>query len=84
MIERRKALVLMNEISRFVMVLYGVREKDWKRSSEDYGSEGGFAYYLERVNNPSHPEHQMMKQWGGLRKKAEYNQALINQRWKEL
>lgn len=67
MIERRKALVLMNEISRFVMVLYGVKAKDWKR---DYGGEGGFAYYLECVNNPSHPEHQMMKQWGGLRKEA--------------
>ena len=39
-----------------------------KTPPENCGGEGGFAYYLECVNNPSHPEHQMMKQWGGLRK----------------
>lgn len=46
---------------------------------ENCGGEGGFAYYLECVNNPSHPEHEFMKQWGGLRMEADYNQQMINQ-----
>lgn len=44
---------------------------------EDVGGSGGFEHFLEAWNDPKHPEHESMRDWG-KNNYVEFNRQLVN------